>query len=570
VTVPARRWWETAVVYQVYVRSFADSNGDGIGDLDGIRGRLAYLSGLGVDALWLTPCYPSPQHDHGYDVADYFGIEPDYGDLARFDALLTDAHQHGLRVLMDVVPNHCSWDHPWFSAALASAPGSAERARFYFRDGRGPDGSEPPNNWSAVFGGPAWYRVTETDGTPGQWYLQTFTPQQPDLDWTNHEVKEHFDGVLTFWFDRGVDGFRVDAVTLLGKAPGLPDAPELPSGVRATDATLHNPHTLHREEGHEVWRRWRRLVDDYERHHSGRELVLLAEAYTPRRPDLMAEYVRPDEFHQSFAFDLMLAPWHAPALRAAIDGPIEALAGSGQLPTWTLNNHDAQRIVTRYGRADATDPATWTGNNLIHSDAPVDVVVGTRRARAMAVAMLGLPGSCYLYQGEELGLAEVLDLPVSARQDPVFIRTGGREIGRDGCRVPLPWAADVTTSHGFSTGRPDGSQPDAPWLPQPHDWGAGAVERQHDDLASMLSLYRHALEARRRLLTGSEPFAWNDELGAAVLAFARGELLVVLNVSGAPVPLPPGPVGSRQVVLSSVAGHDHADVVPADACLWLG
>ena len=236
-------WWETAVVYQLYVRSFADSNDDGIGDLAGIRGRLPYLADLGIDAIWLNPCYPSPQIDHGYDVADYFDIEPDYGDLAEFDALVRDARALGIRIMMDVVPNHCSTEHAWFRDALASPPGSSERERFYFRDGRGAHGDEPPNNWQAIFGGSAWTRIDEADGSPGQWYLAVFTPAQPDLNWNHPDVVDYFDGVLRFWFDRGVDGFRADSVTLVGKAPGLPDN-ELQQGAaafrtRSVERALH-------------------------------------------------------------------------------------------------------------------------------------------------------------------------------------------------------------------------------------------------------------------------------------------------------------------------------------------
>ncbi|MGD9705206.1 MAG: glycoside hydrolase family 13 protein [Acidimicrobiia bacterium] len=566
---PPRHWWETAAVYQIYVRSFADANGDGVGDLPGIRSRLAYLAGLGVDAVWLTPCYPSPQHDHGYDVADYFDIESVYGGLEAFDELLADVHAHGLRLVMDVVPNHCSWDHPWFRAALASPPFSAERERFYFRDGRGPGGSEPPNNWSALFGGPAWCRVTEPDGTPGQWYLQTFTPQQPDLNWSNHEVIEHFDRMLTFWFDRGVDGFRVDAVGQLGKAPGLPDAPPVPTDTRVTDIGMRNPYSTFRPEGHEVWRRWRRLVDDYERGDPGRDRFLVAEVYTVGRPELLNEYASHDEFHQTFAFDLLLAPWHAPSIRTAIAEPVTALSAGGLLPTWTLNNHDAQRMVTRYGRADATDPDTWSGNNLVNSDAPVDLEVGTRRARAMAVAGLALPGAIYLYQGEELGLPEVLDLPADARQDPVFVRTDGREIGRDGCRLPLPWTEDAAGNHGFSVTSDEG-EPAPPWLPQPVGWGGFAVSGQDGEPASMLTLYREGLRVRRACASAmGDELVWSADLAEDVVAFERGSVLVVLNLSGGHVELPSPLVDGRSVLLSSVPGHHDQRVVPADAAVWL-
>ena len=301
-----RSWWADAVVYQLYVRSYSDSGSDGIGDLGGIRKRLGHLARLGVDAIWLNPCYPSPQHDHGYDVSDYFSIEPDYGDLAEFDALVHDARQLGIKILMDVVPNHCSWDHEWFRQAVAAGRGSVERERFYFAEGRGPDGDEPPNNWLAIFGGPTWTRVTEPDGSAGQWYLHVFTPQQPDLNWNHADVADMFDRMLTFWFDRGVEGFRADAVTVAGKTPGLPDADTTQPRAELGSA---NPHFTFRPEGHVAWKRWRALVDRYNSE-NGRDVFVIAEAYTPGQPDLLRQYVNDEEFHQTFSFDLMLAPWH--------------------------------------------------------------------------------------------------------------------------------------------------------------------------------------------------------------------------------------------------------------------
>lgn len=558
-------WWHHAVVYQVYVRSFADARGDGIGDLDGIRSRLGYLETLGIDAIWLTPCYPSPQHDHGYDVADYFSIDPDYGDLHAFDRLVADARDRGIRVLMDVVPNHCSSHHPWFSAALAAGPGSRERARFWFRDGRGRDGDEPPNNWQAVFGGPAWTRVVERDGSPGQWYLHTFTPWQPDFDWSHHDVVEHFDHMLTFWFDRGVEGFRCDAVSVVGKDRTLPDAPAVRPGARPTDVAGNNPHAVHRPEGHQVWRRWRALVDDYAAHHPGRHPYLVAEAYTPRRPDILEQYLAPDEFHQAFAFDLLLAGWRADQLRDAIVGSLGIAARTGAVPSWTLENHDAQRCVTRYGRADATEEAAFTGNNLVWSDAPVDLAVGTRRARAAALVVLALPGTAYLYQGEELGLPEVLDLPDHARQDPIFRRTGGMEAGRDGCRVPLPWTVGAAGGHGFAP-----AVGAAPWLPQPDGWGRWAVEAQEADPDSMLHLHRRALRVRRTHpgFAGGE-LTWVPEPAADVLAFTRGDVLVVVNTTGATVALEADLVAGRTLAACSLPGHDDPLAVPPDTAVWL-
>jgi alpha-glucosidase len=566
-----RSWWETGVVYQIYVRSFTDGDGDGIGDLRGIRSRLPYLVELGVDAIWLTPCFPSPQHDHGYDVADYFDIEPAYGSLDDFDQLVDEAHRVGIRVLMDIVPNHCSWDHPLFRAALNAPLGSEEREMFWFRRGSDPDGSTPPNNWKAIFGGAAWTQITEPDGAAGMWYLHTFTPQQPDWNWSNPNVVAHFENVLRFWFDRGVDGFRVDAVVPVGKHPDLPDAPTTSAGTRETDVALQNPYSMFRKEGHEVWRGWRRFVDAYNFEHPERDVFTVAEAYTPQRPDLLLDYANRSEFHQVFTFDLLLSTWNAASLRKAIEPNLAALIGADVAPTWTLNNHDAHRVVTRYGRADAHLDSSYTGNNLVNSDAPVDVAVGTRRATAGALLMLSLPGSAYLYQGEELGLPEVVDIPDSARQDPIFFRTEGREAGRDGCRIPLPFTVDAGGNHGFSS-----AQPASPsWLPQPIGWGQHAADAQVNNPASVYSIYRHALATRRRFVARtSRDIYWHDlpDHLDHLLCFDRGALRVLLNCSTAAVALP-----AWLTAAHSVAAASNLDValgaapmeLPGDTCVWL-
>jgi alpha-glucosidase len=558
-------------VYQVYVRSFADSNGDGIGDLDGVRSRLSFLHELGVDAIWLNPCYPSPQHDHGYDVAEYCDIEPDYGDLATFDQLVAEATELGIRVLMDIVPNHCSSEHPWFRAALDTAPGSPERARFYFRDGSGPEGSEPPNNWQAVFGGSAWTQVPD-----GQWYLGTFTTHQPDFDHTNPEVAQFFDDVLRFWFDRGVEGFRVDAVTPVGKAAELPDAPPVPIGTPETEITFQNPYTAFRPEGHVVWKRWRRLLEEYMEHHPGRDLMIVAEAYTPRRPDLLLDFATPEEFHQCFAFDLMLSPWEISSLRQGVGDQLLLLEEFALMPTWTLNNHDAQRIVTRLGREGITSGDSYTGSNLVYPVGQVDLEVGTRRARALITLILALPGSVYLYQGEELGLPEVLDLADEVRQDPIFARTAGRELGRDGCRIPLPWTTDPDGAHGFSAS----DAPAPPWLPQPDNWGRFAAEAQFDDEQSMLSLYRRLLTARRLHALAQGPVAQLVQVGPDLLGVRRGNVLAVLNptdstveldLSGDLAPMKPGDL---HLLVSSAEEpaptRDTADPtrIAADTAVW--
>ncbi len=560
-------WWQNAVVYQLYVRSFADADGDGIGDLEGIRSRLDYLQSLGVDAIWLTPCFRSPQRDHGYDVADYFAIQPEYGTVEIFDQLVADARVRGIRILMDVVPNHCSSAHPWFQEALAAPAGSRARARFYFRDGKGEHGSEPPNNWRSWFGGPAWSQIAESDGSPGQWYLHLFSPWQPDFNWANEEVAQQFDDVLTFWFDHGVEGFRVDAVAVVGKTPGLPDMPSAPTGARANDLAMSNPHVLFRPEGHLPWKRWRRLADDYAAAHPGRPVFFVAEAYSPGRPDRVLEYLRGDEFHQAFSFDLLLAQWNAEQFHTAIAESIEVLAGEGVPLVWTLSNHDTQRSVTRYGREDATDPMQFSGNNLINSEAPVHLDIGRRRARAASLVTLGLPGTAYLYQGEELGLHEYLDMHPDARQDPIFVSTDGSELGRDGCRTPMPWTIAGAGSHGFSPA----SSVSAPWLPQPPDWGTLSAEEQEADPDSVLALYRAAIAKRRALFGrhgggGSADFAFID-MPPGMLGFRNGPLAVFVNFTSEAIALPAG--HGTSVAISSICCHNDATTLPGDSAVWI-
>ena len=553
-----RLWWQDAVVYQLYPRSFADSNGDGIGDFEGIRSHLDYLRDLGVDAIWLSPCFPSPQADHGYDVADYFDIEPKYGTLDDFDRTLAEAKQRGIRIMLDVVPNHCSSDHAWFQAALQAGPGSPERARYWFKDGQGPNGDEPPNNWRAIFGGPAWTRVTEADGTPGQWYEHTFTPGQPDFNWYNQDVLDYFDRLLTFWFDRGVEGIRVDAVPVLGKHPDMPDSPPAPSGLTDGQQWRYNIHGHFYPSAHDVWKRWRTLIDEYERTHPGRHLVTISESYGA--PEELMKYMQGDEFHQSFAFDLMLITWQAKPMRDAIAGSLDMLAPVGGAPAWTQNNHDTQRIVTRLGRLNANDPEAWTGNNLVYVDAPIDLDLGRRRARAAITLTAALPGALYLFQGEEMGLEEYLDMPAEAREDPLFIRSGGHELGRDGCRVPLPWTSDPTTSFGFS---PVGAAP--PWLPQPPTWGEHSAEREAAGPHSMLAWYKTLL-AHRPLLTGS--LTWVEVDLPECLAFERDGVLIVTNFGADALELPAQLVADRSVILATQA-EATARHLPSDTCMWL-
>ncbi len=508
-------WWRKAVVYQLYVRSFRDQNGDGVGDLDGVTERLDYIAQLGVDAIWLNPCYPSPNHDGGYDVADYTDIDAVFGGLPAFEKMLNAAHERGLRVLMDLVPNHCSSRHPWFQEALASPPGSAARARFHFRDGNGEDGELPPNNWTSTFSGPAWTRVHNSHGEPEQWYLHSFDSSQPDFNWNNPEVAEMFDGVLRTWFERGVDGFRIDVAYAMVKHPDLPDA------KRPYD----NPYTWNQPGVHDIFARWRAIADGYHR-----DLALIGEVWLP--PADAADYIKPGRLHQVFYFDLMLQSWDPRSFRASIDATVSSVPSAGGVPTWTLNNHDVHRSVTRYGLRKRDPMVTDDGNALqTRARGEVDFDLGVRRARAAALLLLALPGSVYLYQGEELGLPEVLDLPDDARRDPIWFRSEGREHGRDGSRVPLPWKP-TGDSFGFSPEHARG-----PWLPQPTWFADFAAQAQETNPASTLALYREALATRRRLFQDDD-FIWLDSPRADVLAFRRGGCVNVTVMSNFAFELP--------------------------------
>ncbi len=526
-------WWRHAVIYQVYPRSFADADGDGVGDLPGITGRLPYLRELGVDAIWISPFYRSPQNDHGYDVSDYCDIDPLFGTLEDADTLLATAHELGIKVVVDLVPNHSSDQHEWVQAALAAGPGSPERARYVFREGRGEDGSEPPNNWLSVFGGSAWDRVED-----GQWSLHLFDSSQPDFDWRNPEVGDMFEDVLRFWLDRGVDGFRVDVAHGLFKEESLRDQ-VIPEGetqrggtdVNATQSMVERTHRdepmWDQPEVHDVYRRWHRVLAEYDG-----DRMTVAEAWT-QSPESMARFVRDDEMSQSFNFSWLLAAWSAASFENVITSTFEALEEVHADPTWVLSNHDVIRHVTRYGGGEQ----------------------GLARARAATLTMLSLPGSAYLYQGEELGLEQV-DVPPAHRTDPSWLRTKDSEspeVGRDGCRVPIPWSGSEPP-YGFG---PGGGQP---WLPQPGDWAGLTVAAQEADPDSTLAFYRRALAARRTLL-GSPSTVEMLDLGEDLLAFRRGEVTVVLNCGSTPVPLPAGEV--------VIASGPVTDTLPGDTAVWL-
>jgi alpha-glucosidase len=536
------QWWAHAVIYQVYLRSFADGNGDGCGDIAGLRARLPYIKGLGADAIWVSPWYPSPMRDGGYDIADYQDIDPLFGTLEDAVALFEDAHRAGLRVLVDMVPNHTSDIHPWFLSALSAREGAPARQRYYFSDGKGPDGSLPPNDWPSAFGGPAWSRTVRPDGEPGQWYLHLFAPEQPDLNWSCPDVRADFETILRFWFDLGADGFRLDAVPALGKNSELPDAGIEFSGVFSPAGWPEAP--LWDGDGvHDVLRSWRSIASSYEP-----EKILLGEVIV-NGPERFARYLRADELHSAFAFELSRAPWDTGAFRRCIDKMVTALSVGQARPTWFLSSHDEVRPVTRYSMVDqGGEPECNSGTGL---------AVGTARARAAALLMLALPGQACVYQGEELGLWQIEDLPREALQDPIVARTGDPSKGRDGCRVPVPWEGSVPP-FGFTKAA-------SPWLPQPEAWADYTVEHQRAAPGSTLKLFQRALKLRREI----DDFAlgsldWLDH-GAGVLAFKRSSnISCVLNMSEAPIALPDG----FEVILSSQP-LTACGQLPAQTAAWL-
>ncbi|MBD3941225.1 glycoside hydrolase family 13 protein [Microbacterium sp. NEAU-LLC] len=542
-TPAGSEWWRTAVIYQIYPRSFADASGDGIGDLPGITSHLDDLQSLGIDAIWLSPFQRSPQKDAGYDVSDYCDVDPLFGTLGDFDDMLAAAHARGIRVIVDLVPNHSSDQHVWFQEALVAAPGSAERARYMFRDGRGENGELPPNNWESVFGGPAWTRVVEADGKPGQWYLHLFDSSQPDFDWSNEAVREEFRRVLRFWLDRGVDGFRVDVAHGLMKAEGLPDyIPDPEAGSMGGEE--ENVPYWGQDAVHEVYRDWRKILQEY-----AGDRALAAEAWLPTA-ERTAEWVREDEMHQAFNFPYLQTEWNAADLREVIDVSLRAFPGVGAPSTWVLSNHDVVRHASRLALTAENPQGHGIGPESPGQPIPE---VGLARARAATTLMLALPGSAYLYQGEELGLPEVIDIPGEARQDPTWFRTNGERYGRDGCRVPLPWNA-TAPAYGFNdTG--------ASWLPQPAAWAGLARDAQRGVAGSTLELYRTLLAERRARGLGAGSLEWLKGYGADAVAFRNGNVTVVANTGSEPVPLPSG------IVIAS--SDPVTDVIPADTAVWV-
>ncbi len=542
-------WWRHAVIYQVYPRSFADSDGDGIGDLPGVRSRLPYLRDLGVDAVWLSPFYTSPQADAGYDVTDYRTVDPVFGTLADAESLIREAHALGLRIIVDLVPNHSSDQHDWFRRALTEGPGSPLRERYHFRPGSGADGERPPNDWQSLFGGPSWTRTTDPDGRPGDWYLHLFAAEQPDFNWDHPAVADEFRTVLRFWLDLGVDGFRIDVAHGLVKAAGLPDLGDqeqlqlLGAGVTPC---------FDQDGVHEIYRSWRRILDEYPG-----ERIGVAEAWAPTL-QRVANYVRPDELHQAFNFSYLGTAWQPAAQRQVIDASLTAMRSVAAPATWVLSNHDVARHTTRLMQSSGQDVAGRRSD-------PVDAPTGLHRARAATLLMLALPGSAYLYQGEELGLPEVLDLPAEARQDPAFFRSTGQDGYRDGCRVPIPWAGQAPP-YGFG---PPGA---GTWLPQPDDWAGLSVAAQSGRPGSTLEMYRRALALRRNhpALGGDDNLHWDDAVPQGVLAFRRRAGRTVFTGT---VNLGSGPVriarrGELLLASRPVEAAGDGVVLPPDSTVW--
>jgi len=584
--VTETQWWRSAVIYQIYPRSWADGNGDGVGDLPGITTRLPYLRDLGVDAVWLSPFYVSPQADAGYDVADYRDIDPIFGNLADADALLATAHDLGLKVIVDLVPNHSSDEHAWFQAALAAGPGSPEREHYVFRDGRGPRGDLPPNNWLCVFGGTAWTRVSSDASTAstgdgvgggagggtgggaanGQWYLHLFDPKQPDFNWENPEVRAEFEDVLKFWLNKGVDGFRVDVANALIKEAGLPDWDEPLHILGDADGVPHDHHgkqpPMWDQDGvHEIYRAWRRILNSYnpidaDGYSGDNDRILCAEAWVNSQ-ERAARYVRDDEMHQAFNFDFLQTQWRAGDMRECITSSFAAADSVGAPTTWVLSNHDVVRHASRLG----LPVGTKRPNGIGVGDPEPDAALGLRRARAATAMMLALPGSSYIYQGEELGLPDSTDMPDDVRQDPSWPRSGHTERGRDGCRVPMPWEGD-RPSYGFGPS-------ERTWLPQPKSYAALAVDRQVGVEGATLELYRALLATRRARALGVGSISWLEGYPDDVLAFVNapdvgGHVLVITNFGPDPVAVPNG-----ATTLLSSGPLTPQGLVPTDTTIWL-
>ena len=535
--VTGSEWWRSGVIYQIYPRSFADSNGDGMGDLAGITQNLDAIAELGVDAIWLSPFYSSPQKDAGYDVSDYKNVDPLFGTLADFDSLVKRAHELNLRVMIDLVPNHTSDQHSWFQQALAAAEGSPARNYYHFKNGLGENGELPPNNWQSMFGGPAWTRLED-----GQWYLHLFDSSQPDLNWENPAIHKEFESILRFWLDRDIDGFRVDQPHAMGKAAGLPDHPYVETAGAGFIEGEPDPPMWFQDSVHEIFRSWRRILESYPS-----DRAMCGEAYVlPLKK--MALWVRPDEFHQTFNFRFLDAGWDKAALVSAINESFEALDEVGAPSTWVLNNHDVIRHVSRFGG----DFGRTTASDGIGPDAvQPDNALGLLKARAATLFMLGLPGASYLYQGEELGLPEHTNISPEHRQDPTFARTSGQRVGRDGARVPLPWKKGGTTN-GFTSAN-------SAWLPQPASF-ADLSRDQQTRADSTLEMYKVGLNLRSELGLGEGFFSWTST--DAVLSYQNKNVIVAHNFGEDSAQLPVG-----QLLITSAPLN--LGKLPANVTAWV-
>lgn len=545
-TIKQPKWWQTAVIYQIYPRSFADGDGDGIGDLRGVESRLESLQALGIDAIWFSPFFKSPQKDAGYDVSDYKSIDPLFGTNEDFDKLLAKAKSLGIRIIVDLVPNHSSDQHELFQKALKAAPGSPERDMYMFRDGKGENGELPPNNWESVFGGQAWSRITEADGSLGQWYLHIFDSSQPDFNWENPKVHEFFEGVLRFWLDKGVDGFRIDVAHGLVKAPGLPNITAAQSQTLEHDP--NNPHPFWGQEGvHDIIRSWRKILDEYD------DRAMCAEAWVLPL-SRMAKWVRPDEYHQTFNFGYLETPWAKQPLVKVISDSLEAFGSVGAPSTWVLSNHDVIRHVSRFGVETPPPQGSGIGPGMEQPDEEL----GQRKGRAATAFMLGIPGGAYLYQGEELGLPEHTTLEGKYRQDPTFSRTNGERVGRDGCRVPLPWEADGGLSFGFnSTGKS--------WLPAPATYKKYARDVQEGVAGSTLELYKKLIAERKKLALGSGEFRWAPEYSSAnSLAYVNNGVVVLSNFGPDLITIPAG-----EVIVSTQSSLHAGGQLEANQSAWI-
>ena len=537
-SIKSPQWWRTAVIYQIYPRSFADGNGDGIGDLVGTTARLESLRSLGIDAIWFSPFFKSPQKDAGYDVADYKTIDPLFGTNEEFYDLLAKAHSLGLRIIVDIVPNHSSDQHELFQAALKAAPGSPEREMYIFRDGKGANGELPPNNWESVFGGNAWTRTTNPDGTLGQWYLHIFDSSQPDFNWENPKVTELFEDILSFWLDKGVDGFRIDVAHGLVKEVGLPDVK-----VGATHVVDETNHPFWGQEGvHDIIRGWRKLLNRYD------DRAMCAEAWVLPL-SRMAKWVREDEYHQTFNFGYLETPWERQALEKVVTESLKEFGKVGAPSTWVLSNHDTIRHTSKYG----VPSIPLHGQGIGPDSQQPDEAMGLRKARAATAFMLGLPGGAYIYQGEELGLPEHTTLEGKYRQDPTWFRTNGEKVGRDGCRVPLPWEANGGESFGFNT---TGKS----WLPAPASFKRYARDAQEGVAGSTLELYKRLIKERKEFALGSGEFRFAPEYSSdSTLGYINNGVLVISNFGPDSVNVPAGKLlvtTQHDLTVEGVLEHD--------------